>query len=158
MKLDGSKLAIFSCGLDDGSSICSSLDSPVSPTPGVGKICSLPPPTPNLIKIRSPHLLPIWKHYFRGHVRNQDECIINWPISNSSTKSSRQDKHMCFETHPIDIECIHIATTVVSSNTACGEMYSIQHYGKKFVHDLRQVDGFLWVLKFPPLIKLNAKI
>jgi hypothetical protein len=86
MKLDGSKLAIFSCGLDDGSSICSSLDSPVSPTPGVGIIYSLPPPTPNLIKIRSPHLLPIWKHYFRGHVRSQDECIINWPISNSSTK------------------------------------------------------------------------
>jgi len=40
------------------------------------------------------------------------------------TKSSRQDKHMCFETHPIDIEYIHIATTVVSSNPARGEMYS----------------------------------
>jgi hypothetical protein len=69
-----------------------------------------------------------------------------------------QDKHMCFETHPIDIECIHIATTVVSSNPARGEMYSIQHYGINFVHDLRQVGGFLRVLKFPPLIKLNAKI
>ena len=65
---------------------------------------------------------------------------------------------MCFETHPIDIECIHIATTVVSSNPARGEMYSIQHYGINFVHDLRQVGGFLRVLKFPPLIKLNAKI
>ena len=51
MKLDGSKLAIFSCGLDDRSSICSSLDSPVSPTPGVGIIYCLhppPPPTPGL--------------------------------------------------------------------------------------------------------------
>jgi len=65
---------------------------------------------------------------------------------------------MCFETHPIDIEYIHIATTVVSSNPARGEMYSIQYYGKNFVHDLRQVGGFLRVLKFPPLIKLNAKI
>ena len=29
-----------------------------------------------------------------------------------------------------------------------GEVYSIQHYVVKFVSDLRQVDGFLWVLRF----------
>jgi len=31
---------------------------------------------------------------------------------------------------------------------------SIQHYVIKFVSDLRQVGGFLWVLQFPPPIKL----
>ena len=31
-----------------------------------------------------------------------------------------------------------------------GEVYSIQHYVIKFVSDLRQVCGFLWLLRFPP--------
>jgi hypothetical protein len=35
-----------------------------------------------------------------------------------------------------------ITTNVVSSNTAHGEIYSIQHYAKQFVSDLRQVVGF----------------
>ena len=39
-----------------------------------------------------------------------------------------------------------------------GEVYSIQHYVIKFVSDLRQVDGFLRVLWFPPPIKLTATI
>jgi hypothetical protein len=34
----------------------------------------------------------------------------------------------------------------------------VQHYVIKFVSDLRQVGGFLWVLKFPPPIKLTATI
>ena len=39
-----------------------------------------------------------------------------------------------------------------------GEVYSIQHYVTKFVSDLRQVDGFLGVLWFPPPKKLTATI
>ena len=39
-----------------------------------------------------------------------------------------------------------------------GEMYSIQHYVIKFVSDLRQVGGFLQVLRFPPPITLTATI
>ena len=39
-----------------------------------------------------------------------------------------------------------------------GEVYSIQHYVIKFVSDLRQVGGFLWVLRFPTPIKLTATI
>jgi len=39
-----------------------------------------------------------------------------------------------------------------------GEVYSIQHYVIKFVSDLRQVCGFLRVLRFPPPIKLTATI
>ena len=39
-----------------------------------------------------------------------------------------------------------------------GELYSIQHYVIKFVSDLRQIGGFLRVLRFPPPIKLTATI
>ena len=34
----------------------------------------------------------------------------------------------------------------------------MQHYVIKFVSDLRQVGGFLRVLRFPPLIKLTVDI
>jgi hypothetical protein len=47
-------------------------------------------------------------------------------------------------------------TKVVSSNLAHGEVYSIQHYVIKFVSDLRQVGGFLPVVRFPSPIKLTA--
>jgi hypothetical protein len=43
----------------------------------------------------------------------------------------------------------------VSSNPVHGEAYSIKHYVVKFVNDLRQVSGFLWVLRFPPPIKID---
>jgi len=39
-----------------------------------------------------------------------------------------------------------------------GEVYLIQHCVIEFVSDLRQVDGFLRVLWFPPSIKLTATI
>ena len=39
-----------------------------------------------------------------------------------------------------------------------GEVYSIQHYVIKFVSDLRQVGGFLQVLRLPPPIKLTATV
>ena len=51
-----------------------------------------------------------------------------------------------------------MTTKVVSSNPVHGEVYSIQHYVIKFVIDLRQVSGFLWVLQFSPPIKLTAMI
>ena len=38
------------------------------------------------------------------------------------------------------------------------EVYSIQHYVIEFVSDLWQFSVFLWVLRFPPPIKLTAKI
>ena len=50
----------------------------------------------------------------------------------------------------------YIATNPVSSNHAHGEVCSIQHYVIKFVSDLRQVRGFLYVHRFPPPIKLTA--
>ena len=47
---------------------------------------------------------------------------------------------------------------VVNLHLTHGEVYSIQYYVMKFVSDLRQVGGFLWVLRFPQPIKLTATI
>ena len=49
-------------------------------------------------------------------------------------------------------------TKVVSSNPAHAEVYSMQHYVITFVRDLRQIGGFLLVLRFPPPIKMTATI
>ena len=54
------------------------------------------------------------------------------------------------------MQSVPITTDVVSSNLDQGEVYNI--YVIKFVSDLRQVGGFLWVLWFPPPIKLTATI
>jgi hypothetical protein len=56
------------------------------------------------------------------------------------------------------MQSVAITTNVVSLNPTHGEVYSIQHYVIRFVSDLRQVGGFLLVLRFPPPIKLTAKI
>jgi len=46
---------------------------------------------------------------------------------------------------------------VVNSNTMYCEVYSIQLDVIKFINYLRQVGGFLGVLRFPPPLKLTAK-
>ena len=51
-----------------------------------------------------------------------------------------------------------IRTNVVSSTLVHDEVYSIQQYVIKFVSDLRQVDGFIRVLRFPAPIQLTATI
>ena len=56
------------------------------------------------------------------------------------------------------MQSVTITTKDVRSNPAHGEVYSIQHYVPKFVNDLRQVSGFLSVLRFPLLMKLTATI
>jgi hypothetical protein len=51
---------------------------------------------------------------------------------------------------------MHIKGTkakVASSNLINGQVHLIQHYVKHFVSHLRQVGGFLRVLRFPPPIK-----
>ena len=52
-------------------------------------------------------------------------------------------------------QSVPITTNVVNLNSADGEVYSIENYVIKFVNDLRQVDGFLWI---SPSIKLTATI
>ena len=56
----------------------------------------------------------------------------------------------------IHMQSVNITTNVVSSNPSHGEVYSIQFYVIRFVIDLRQVGDFLWVLRFPPPIKLTV--
>jgi hypothetical protein len=57
-----------------------------------------------------------------------------------------------------------ISTYAISAcHHCCCELESrsgrgVQHYVIKFVTDLRQVDGFLQVLPFPPPIKLTVAI
>jgi len=46
------------------------------------------------------------------------------------------------------MQSVSITTKVMSSNPIHGEVYSIQHSVIKFVSDLRQVGGFLQVLRF----------
>ena len=53
-------------------------------------------------------------------------------------------------------DSVPITTNVVSLNPSHGEVYSIQRYMIKFVSDLRHIGSFLWVLQFPPPIKLTA--
>ena len=56
----------------------------------------------------------------------------------------------------LSVQAVPIITKVVSSNPVHGEVCSIQHYMIKFVSDLRQVSGFLQVLRFPPPIKTDC--
>ena len=56
------------------------------------------------------------------------------------------------------VQSVPITTKVVSSNPTHSEVHLIQHYVIKFVSDLQQVGGFLWVLWFPPPIKLTVTI
>ena len=58
----------------------------------------------------------------------------------------------------LPVQSVPIITKFVSSNPVHGRVYSIQHYVIKFVRDLRQVFGFLRVLRFPPPIKLTSTI
>ena len=58
----------------------------------------------------------------------------------------------------VAMQPVPITTTAVSLNPAHGEVYSIQHYVIKFVKDLRQVGGFLHVIRFSPPITLTATI
>ena len=56
-----------------------------------------------------------------------------------------------------------ITYAISAYNHRCCEFESrsgrgVQHYVIKFVSDLLQVSGFLWVLRFPPSIKLTATI
>jgi len=55
----------------------------------------------------------------------------------------------------LPVQSVHITAKVVRSNPVHGEVYSIQNYMIKFVSDLRQVGGFLMILRFSPPIKLK---
>ena len=52
----------------------------------------------------------------------------------------------------------HQCLLPLKSNSVYGEVYLIQHNVIEFVNDLRQVGGFIRVLRFPPLIQLTATV
>ena len=56
------------------------------------------------------------------------------------------------------MQSVPFTTNVVNSNPVDGEVYSIQHHMIKFLSDLRQVCGFLRVVRFPPSIGYNRNI
>jgi len=60
----------------------------------------------------------------------------------------------------LSMQSVSITTKskVVSSIPEQGEVYSIKLYVIKFVNDLRQIGGFLSLLRFLLLIKLTATI
>ena len=58
----------------------------------------------------------------------------------------------------LPMQSVPITNKVVSLNPVHDVVYLIQQYVIKFVSDLRQVCGFLRVLRFPPPIKLAATI
>ena len=58
----------------------------------------------------------------------------------------------------LPVQSVFITTKVVISNSVHGKVYSIQHYLIKFVSVLRQVGGFLRILRSSPPIQLTATI
>ena len=56
------------------------------------------------------------------------------------------------------MQSVPITTNVVSSNPLRRGVLDTTLSDIKFVNDLRQVSGFLWVLGFPPSIKQTAMI
>jgi hypothetical protein len=58
----------------------------------------------------------------------------------------------------LPMQLVPITTNSVSAIPAHDAVYSIQRYVIKFASGLRQVSGFLRVLRFPPPIKLTATI
>ena len=52
----------------------------------------------------------------------------------------------------IPVQSVSITPKDMSSNPVHDKLYSIQHYVIKFVSDLRQISGFLRVLRLLPPI------
>jgi len=69
-------------------------------------------------------------------------------------KYNVQDRTVVGFTTTYAISAYHHCCCEFNSRTGRG----VQHYVIKFVSDLRQVGGFLRVLRFPPPIKLTATI
>jgi len=78
-------------------------------------------------------------------------CII----PDIQAKESSKDNIFSNKWIQFDMLCLFKGVVFKSRS---GEVCSIQRYLVKFVSDLRQVGGFLCVLRFPPPIKLTTTI
>jgi len=77
-----------------------------------------------------------WSLYFRSHL-----CLDRILLRLTTTDAISAYHH-----------------NVVNSNPAHDVVYSIQHYMIILVSDLRKVDGFLWILRFPILLSICPTI
>jgi hypothetical protein len=84
--------------------------------------------------------------------------IISIYFLSQNPKRGRRGRDRMVVGNTTTYAIVPITTEVVISNLDQGDVYSIQHYVINFVSDLRKVGGFLWVLQFPPSIKLIATI
>jgi hypothetical protein len=80
------------------------------------------------------------------------QSINNFPIPNGVLRCHDRMVVGFKTTHAVNI--YHHQSCEFESST--GEVCSIKHYVIKFVSDLRQVGGFLRVLRFHPPIQLTA--
>jgi hypothetical protein len=109
----------------------------------------------------------------RGHSRtaffniSMSSCfprfIVRW-ILNFIDQPTHENHEHWYRTNKSDFTVgefttiYAIATNLVGSKHVHSEIYSIEHYVIKFVSDMRQVSGFLRVIRFPPPIKLTTSI
>ena len=73
------------------------------------------------------------------------------------SRSRTVGMHFCY-IRASEVNIVPITNKAVGSSPVHGEVYLIQHYVVTFASDLREVGGFLRVLRFPPPIKLTAMI
>ena len=88
------------------------------------------------------YVINIYYIYIQEHTKLKQDIgavVIVWQL----------DLHLAMQS-------VLITTKVVSLNPVHDGVYSIQHCVIKFVSDLRQIGGFLRVLRFPPPIKLTS--
>jgi hypothetical protein len=62
--------------------------------------------------------------------------------------------NVCYVNLLLSVQSVSITTTLVKSNIAHGEDYSIHHYVINFVSDFLQVNGFRWRFFYPVYVLL----
>jgi hypothetical protein len=120
----------------------------------VSQFASWWPPSFRLLLFNFYFQVSMCMHFFWIKVSHWLANRPNWYISREYRRGRDRDSwvynYLCNQCLP--------PRTLLSSNLAYGEMYSIQHYAILFVSALRQVGGFLRALQLPPPLKLTATI
>jgi hypothetical protein len=65
---------------------------------------------------------------------------------------------VCYVNLLLSVQSVPITTSLVKSNIAHGEVYSLHHYVINFVSDLLQVDDFRWRFFYPVYVLLLSKL
>ena len=102
--------------------------------------------------LTSRNRISFWLHWPGTHNSHYISCNMLYDISDNFEGRRGHDRMV-----------VEFAYAISAYHHWCCEFESRsgrsgQHYVIKFVRVLRQVGGFLWVLRFPPPIKLTATI